>query len=186
MDVELSFYDILAMLNGEKIHLITAANKDKLQHLIHLSRTCDMVVKCLIHYQTKHSSTPNGKIVQGHWCAIMICPDPINTIYFFDSYGEFIDNQLSHIPTPYRKMTKQAKRDIGIILYNAMLHDGFKIVWNEHKLQRKGKHIATCGRYCALFLKSNLPSDTFGQLVKKYSKDAGLTPDEWITSIQTQ
>ncbi len=174
MDRSLTPSEIL-QLSGESFYLFSNARtavKGLYQSLLTSSK---VPTRYLIHYQTKH----DGKTYGGHWCAMVVLGDKYTNgrqIWYYDSYGEFPGHQVSHIPVSYRKSTRQDQNKIGKFLKKA--YDlGYKIIWNNHRHQKYGRDINTCGRWCALFLASRVDPDKFDKLVKKYK----LT-DEKISS----
>lgn len=107
----------------------------------------------------------------GHWTIINKRPHSID---FLDSYGDVIDDQLykvdNSIPGQQQKnLLKLVKNYQGDVFYNDL------------KLQKLHPKIATCGRYCGLYLRYNyLGVDDFCDTLKKVAKNHNLTTDEVV------
>lgn len=141
----LSYGDIVRIAEVSNIHLVTAKDKQRIYFIIRMypnERFCNFV----IHYQTGSE----GGILMGHWVC-MVVDKSEKKITFFDSYGRFPDDSLKSIEREYREITYQNQRDIGEFLAN-MMEEGYKIYYNEHKFQKLGPGINTCGRWVAIFL----------------------------------
>lgn len=121
---------------------------------------------CVILYMTG----PN----YGHWTAL--CKNRYG-INFLDSYGDIIDDQLLKID---KKIQGQDKK----LLLKLLTKCKYKIYYNDIKLQKLNENIATCGRYCALYLKYDYMNiDDFTELIKRKSKQYGLTPDQIVCAL---
>lgn len=118
---------------------------------------------CIILYM----SGPN----YGHWTILTKNDYGIN---FLDSYGDVIDGQLIHVD---QTIPGQNKKHLLKLLTRCK----HKIYYNDLKLQKMSQNIATCGRYCALYLKYDYMNvDDFVKLIKNKSEEYGLTPDEIV------
>lgn len=100
----------------------------------------------------------------GHWCCVV----KDNKRYsFFDSYGEFIDEQKKHI---------KDKKNISNINYiKKLLLDkakkGYTIDYNDFQFQKLSDNIKTCGWWCILrILYKHLINDDFILLIKNIKK----------------
>ena len=142
------------------IHVVGAMNK---KSLVDLLENDEPIVRIMLHYQNDN----NAYSVSGHWCALYI-DKPKKKIYFYDSYGEYPDDQLNHIRPQYRMKTDQVTRDVNILL-NAALREGYKIEYNDHKHQERKKGINTCGRWAGTFLKRGGSIEEFNNFVRKYA-----------------
>lgn len=83
----------------------------------------------------------------GHWTC-MFKMDDGKTIEFFDPYGIFPDNQLEWVPKNFREVSGQMYPQLTALLY----YSPYNLTYNEHKFQKKGAGINTCGRWSALRL----------------------------------
>lgn len=158
---ELTLQDVERIVN-KPIFLITADNKSNLPLL--LENDDSGLKRVVIHYQ----NSDNGLVKGGHWCGMLIDNFHKN-IYFFDPYGGFPDDQLNKIQMWYRKKTHQQGRDIGKFLADA-LTSGYKIFYNEHKLQKMQDGNNTCGRWVASFLKRGQSTDNFYKFISSYNR----------------
>lgn len=83
----------------------------------------------------------------GHWCAIT----RDNDIYtWFDSYGEYPDDELKYIPKFINEMLGQDKKHLSRLLKT--IKEPNQIFYNKTKYQKLGDGINTCGRWCICFL----------------------------------
>lgn len=128
-----------------KCEVITPQNRIKILGLT-VGLGNGNIKKALIFYETGYDL--RNKTRTGHWCC-MASRD--KDVYFFDSIGLFPDDQLEHIPDHLRITTNQSERTIGQIL-RILMKKGFKIHYNDKKLQENVSTVNTCGRYCCLFL----------------------------------
>lgn len=93
----------------------------------------------------------------GHWCVICYDPD-INTVYFFDPYGNKPDEQFEFM---------KKNRRIFPYLSHLLIQTKKKLKYSKYKLQDiKDKNSATCGRWCALFAFcfNLMPLEEFGEI----------------------
>lgn len=125
---------------------------------------------CIILYLTTERS--------GHWTCIC---NRRNSLNFLDSYGEVIDNQLKHVNN---EILGQHKKYLIFLLSKIRK----PIYYNDLKLQKLSQNIATCGRYCALYLKfDTMGVDDFMAMLKKKAEEYGISTDllVCIMSINT-
>jgi hypothetical protein len=102
----------------------------------------------------------------GHWTCIW---KNENKIFFFDSYGNRVDDDQSWITEKERKILYQNMRYLSILLKRAP----YEIDYNQYKLQ--GPHVNTCGKWCCARLQlKHLSTDEFADLFKKHGN---ITPD---------
>ena len=168
-------------LSHKGIILVTSKNKKRLYSALDDAISSNEDKFILLHYQTSNSK----KSINGHWVAMIIKPK-IKQIWYFDSYGFFPDNQLENIPLLYRAKTNQVSRDVGVFLYLAYKKYGFKIRYNDVKLQRSGKNIATCGYYSAYFLRKNCTPEKLVDFLIDYSCKNNISPDRSVIQLCLQ
>jgi len=107
----------------------------------------------------------------GHWCAVFKQDE--NTIEFFDSYGNYLDNQLKWIPKNFRKISDQWYPHLTALFYNSPYKN---LTYNEYPFQHKGNQISTCGRWSSLRLvMRNLPLNIFADVFKHANSDDIVT-----------
>jgi hypothetical protein len=163
---ELSQEEIEKLAN-RRITVITAANKEhELANILNDPR--QITIPYLVHYQT----SDNLWSIQGHW-ACMIINKKQKVVYWFDSYGIFPDDEINYIDPRYRRMTNQNKRYVGQFLYE-LSQMGYQIRYNNIQLQSFNTSIATCGRYCGLFIRSQPLS---------IAQSGGLTPEGFVSYL---
>jgi hypothetical protein len=143
MDICYSNNDILNKLK-HKCRVITYDKVDDYEDID------DLLGKhgaCVILYEQKNNF--------GHWCCVFKNGD---TVYFFDSYGVFPDDQLEEIDLKFRLKSGQAYRTLSAL----MALSPYNIDYNDHQLQSNEENINTCGRWCvARILNKHLTSDEF-------------------------
>lgn len=111
----------------------------------------------------------------GHWC--VICRTP-STVYFFDPYGMFPDDQLQYTPDLFR-MTHGMDRPV---LTQLLIESPMNVRYNQHMLQNPDNpSVATCGRWCALYalLYQYISIDEFADIFQS----SGMDPDDAITLL---
>lgn len=116
----------------------------------------------------------------GHWTMIAKNDDDY---HYLDSYGEPIDNPLSYVPKYVNEELGQNKKYLARLLLKAM-KGGSNVYYNNARLQKLDPDVATCGRYCALYLKySDMNVDDFAKMIKKISKNLKMSNDEVVTYL---
>lgn len=120
----------------------------------------------------------------GHWTTLfrLVNPDGTlsNTVEFFDPYGTFPDCELEWIPKHFREISGQMYPQLTWLLY----HSPYDLTYNEHKFQKHGDGINTCGRWSALRLAfREMPLDKFWNFVKTTSKSNDLSPDDLVSIL---
>lgn len=110
----------------------------------------------------------------GHW--VCLFKRDKNTIEFFDSYGLLPDDELKFIPDHFRMISEQVLPHLTSLLY----HSGYKVIYNEHRLQRKLRDVSTCGRHVACRI--NFKNKTLEDYVKMI-KSTGYDPDTFVTLL---
>lgn len=81
----------------------------------------------------------------GHWTAIFKRKNKKgeDVLEFFDPYSIIPDGELDFIGNGIRKRTNTIFPKLSELLYNSP----YKIEYNDHKFQKFGHHISTCGRW---------------------------------------
>lgn len=104
----------------------------------------------------------------GHWTCISRNRNGIN---FLDSYGDVIDDQLKHVDSSIFGQNKKH-------LVKLMQRANKPIYYNDLQIQRFSSNIATCGRYCALYLKyDHMLIDDFVKTLLSKAKEYSVSPD---------
>jgi hypothetical protein len=100
----------------------------------------------------------------GHWTALIHSKDGY---YYFNSYGEKYDDDLSIIPRCIRRILGQDRKEITRLL------DGGNCQWNAHKFQANKSQC--CGRYvvlaCTMITKMLYTPKDFEQFLLDKSKE---------------
>src|ERR1043166_5728715 len=165
--ISLSNTDVLKLLDG-KANLVLYPDIRKYKNID------DLLGKygaCVILYLTKEN--------YGHWCCIF--KQNKNTIQFFDSYGEMVDNALDYSMDPYFK--KKKGMDLPLLthmLYNC--YNKYEIRFNNFKFQEDKTDVNTCGRFVVVRIWSkNLDEYEFND----FMNSTKYKPDE-LVSLLTQ
>jgi len=125
------------------------------------------------------------KTTYGHWVLLSRYD---NTIEFFSSYGDYIDEPLKWNDLGRNIGLGQAKPYLSILLSNAIRKKSFNVIYNSFDFQNnRNLDIATCGRWVVLrihtILLFKLSLSKFIQMIKRMKKQKGLTYDELISQI---
>lgn len=127
------------------------------------------------------------QVNKGHWVAIYRYKDvktKKDTIEAFDSYGNFIDSELSYIPKIIRQLLGQDENLLTKLLKK--LPKDVPVVYNKKRFQKLKKDVNTCGRW--VILRTIMMKDFFYNLedfidfINKYKKESGLTGDELVST----
>ena len=111
----------------------------------------------------------------GHWTLVFKYDDS-RTVEVFDSYGYFPDDEFKFIPMSVRKQ----KNQMYPYLCKLLLDSGYKIVYNNHKLQEQKENVNTCGRHVvSRLVYRDVPIDEYVNMIR----NSGFTPDEFVTRL---
>lgn len=176
----LSVDEVKRIARRRNICLVGADNKRTLKDIFNRGLDTGRDQYIILHYQTGDDDYSR----YGHWVGMIIKPK-IKMIYYMDSYGIYPDDQLEFIPDEYRNETGQSIRDVGIFLYRAINEFGYRVRYNNVRLQGKGNHIGTCGRYVGMFLYSGGSPEEFASSIKKLVKGK-RTADDVIVELTRQ
>jgi len=110
----------------------------------------------------------------GHWTLVFRLDN--DTVEFFDSYSLKPDDELKFIPEYFRIENNQLLPHLTYLLYTS----GYKVEYNDYKLQKKLRDMNTCGRHVvSRLLFRNLDIDKYAKMIKK----SGLLPDIFVTIL---
>jgi hypothetical protein len=119
-----------------------------------------------------YQSTQND----GHWCVLW---RKGNTIYFFDSYGFDIDEELKYSEFHMRRHKGVETPHLSHLIDVS----GYKVVSSPYKLQKMRDKTNTCGRYAGARIKHrDLTHKEFADLLMT---NKHYPPDFWIV-VMTQ
>lgn len=151
MDYSLSGENINNALNN-KSYTITYKELFEFKNIDDLLKLAKYII---ILYETTEN--------YGHWCALF--KNNKDSIEFFDSYGIMPDDELKFSKKVFRKSHGFDFPHLTSLLIDCP----YNIEYNDHKFQKKGPNVATCGRWCILrCLLSDFDIDKFYLLFKKY------------------
>lgn len=175
----LSLEEVKEIAGRRSVHLVSADNKLSLKKVFNKGLDTGKDQYIIIHYQT--GDDENSRY--GHWVGMIIKPKS-RMIYYMDSYGIYPDDELDYIPHKYRKETGQLNRDVGIFLYKAINDFGYKVRYNDEKLQSSGDNIGTCGRYVGYFLKLKMEPEVFASILRGEVESMRFkSPDDAIIAM---
>lgn len=114
----------------------------------------------------------------GHWCCLWKLDD--DTVSFFNSYGGFPDDSLEYIPEHFARISNQNHPYLSLLLDISP----YKLTYNEHAYQKKGKNIKTCGRHvCVRLLCRHLTDEEYYDYVTHFTIKYGIDADEFVTLL---
>ena len=121
----------------------------------------------------------------GHWVLLSRYD---NTIEFFSSYGDYIDEPLKWTSLKKRIGLGEDRPFLSQLLSNAISSKKFKVIYNSFSFQNKNDlSIATCGRWVVLrihtILLFKLPLDKFIQMIKRMKKEKKISYDILVSQI---
>ncbi len=164
---------------GEPVTLITADNKNQLYESLDSNKMYDLY---LIHYL----SEINKNYESGHWVGLAV-DNYKKKIYFFDPYGEFVDDGLKYLSKKFREYTGQDSRDVGKFMKYMACNYGYQLYYSQFHYQKLKTGINTCGRWTGMFLKHISHGGTensFNKLVKELMEKYKIKDsDVFITLI---
>jgi hypothetical protein len=117
-----------------------------------------------------------------HWVLLMIIRKPNKKPYilFHDSYGIVPNNEFNYIPKSFQKMTKQDRN----VLLHLLIDCPLETHYNQYRLQKISKDIATCGKHCCVRgLFNKIDEDEFNRLIRDECKLTKLSTDEIINAL---
>lgn len=161
MNKALSDTDILNMIGG-KANLFTY---QELQHIKTLDEALGKYKAFVLLYEARDNF--------GHWTCVFKTDD--QTVEVFDPYGVKIDEELKWIPDNFRKVNYLPYAHLSYLLWDS----GYNIIYNDHKLQKHGNSINTCGRWVVCRLNNrNVELNDFAEQFEKYND-----PDEVVVRV---
>ncbi len=161
--ISLSNDDVLNLVNHES-NLVTYP---QIAHFKTLDELMGEYGCCVILFMTKKR--------YGHWTCLFRVDD--NTVEFFDSYGYIPDDEKSFIENNFLKDSNQKRNYLSELL----LQSGYKVIYNEYKLQKKKPGINTCGYHVCVRINNRLiPHKEYIKLIKSSKK---YDPDYLVTGI---
>ena len=141
MDKSLSNFEVMGALNN-KINVMTytqLANYDNIENVLGPNKAVVLL------YLTKWN--------YGHYTCLFLNSN--NKLHYFDSYGDTPDYLLKYIPEYFREESLQKLPHLTYLLWKCK----YQIEYNDYKLQKMGKNITTCGRWCIIRLLNKELSD---------------------------
>jgi len=161
--VALSGEDIYKAL-GKKTKVMTYADLRDYDNIDQLFKKYDNIV---ILYETSKSF--------GHWVALYKARKGVIT--FFDSYGMKPDDELKFIPKNFRKENDTNYPLLTYLLYKS----GYKVEFNQHKLQKDLSDVSTCGRHVIVRLQNKtIPVNEYAKILRSFK---GFSPDDVVTLL---
>lgn len=161
--IPLSDTDVLKLVDGKAKVLLYSdlANYDTIEDALGPNQAIFLL------YETQKD--------YGHWVSVF---KEGNTIEFFDPYGIFVDNELEWIPSNFREVSGQKYPQLSYLL--SKVPEKINLIYNNHKFQKTGKGINSCGRWSALRLAyRDMSLDKFKDLF------LGAGSDDMVTLLTT-
>ena len=115
-----------------------------------------------------YQSTMNS----GHWISLWRNGD---TIYFFDSYGFDVDQELK-----YSDFHMRRHKGVKVPHLSHLIDvSGYKVISSPYKLQKMRDKTNTCGRFSGLAIK--LRHMSFKDFSDLFMSNRHYNPDFWVT-----
>ena len=112
----------------------------------------------------------------GHWCAVT---RNASGVYFFDSYGGAPDSQLRWVPEATRDALGVDGKYLTTILRTATQ----PVYYNKHDYQSEKDGVATCGRWCCLFIKKGMNCEDFYYFIRQQERKYKLNGDMLVSKL---
>jgi len=113
----------------------------------------------------------------GHWCTLFKAPWKPETLYFFDSYGFKMDEEIKYSDEQLR--IHQGKNVPH--LTHLVQKSNYYLIQNKYQYQSKEHHINTCGRWAGI--RAHLLDMSPKQFKTFFTKNKHYTPDFWISIL---
>ena len=165
MNIALSSNDISSSLGGRTIIL----KYYDLGNITSIEQLLSLYGNAIVLYPLK------GNI--GHWTTVFYTkgPNGKKVIEFFDPYGISVDREFKYVKANGPNYMSQ-------LLYRSR----YQIVYNEHKFQKFGDGIDTCGRWVlARLAMKDMSLEEFAKYIFSTSKKYNISTDELVTQITT-
>ena len=162
----ISNFDILKKLKGDT-RLIFYEDLNNIPNIIPLLDKGSLVIL--------YKSKPDF----GHWTALVHTPEGIE---YFDSYGDKPEGAKKNVNRSFLIETNQYQNQLTKLLYDASLTT--PIHFNNHRLQKLSKDIATCGKHVVVrIVNRNLTTDEYNKQLRKFAKKNKLTTDQAVNFL---
>lgn len=83
------------------------------------------------------------------------------TLYYFDSYGKGVDEELKYINPFWRKELRENEKILSRMIKNSE----YQLEYNSRKLQTERSYDDSCGRWCVWFILQFLKGMDIGQFL---------------------
>lgn len=113
----------------------------------------------------------------GHWCALFRAPWKESTLYFFDSYGFQMDEQIKYSDEQLRIHQGQEVPHLTHLIRKS----NYYLQQNDYRFQSKEHDVNTCGRWAAMRVRLMDMNPT--QFKTFFTKNKHYTPDFWISVL---
>ena len=166
MDKPISNFDILRKLSGNT-RILFYDDLNNIPNIIPLMDKGSLVIL--------YKSKPDF----GHWTALVHTPEGIE---YFDSYGDKPEHAKKNADRKFLIESNQYQNQLAKLLYDASLTT--PIHFNNHRLQKSSKNIATCGKHVVIrILNRNLTIDQYNKWLRELAKRNKLTTDEIVNLL---
>jgi len=113
----------------------------------------------------------------GHWCALFKAPWRPETLYFYDSYGFQLDEEIKFADEQLRIHQGQEVPHLTHLIRKS----NYYLEQNDFQYQSKEHHINTCGRWAGMRVRHMDMSPT--QFKTFFTKNKHYTPDFWVSVL---
>jgi len=162
-DIALSDKDVMKLVKGHaKVVLYSDLHKYKT-----LEQLLQPYGACFLLYEWQPGN--------GHWVAII--RHDKDTVEHFDPYGVFLDDELKWVPSDMKNKLNENYPYLTRLFYNSKFKN---LTYNEHKFQKHGDGIKTCGRWSSMrILLKDMSLKDFSKVFK------GKNADDIVTLLTT-
>ena len=113
----------------------------------------------------------------GHWCCLFKAPWKPETLYFYDSYGFQLDEEIKFADEQLRIHQGQEVPHLTHLIRKS----NYYLEQNDFQYQSKEHHINTCGRWAGMRVRHMDMSPT--QFKTFFTKNKHYTPDFWVSVL---
>ena len=163
-DIYLSGEDVLELTD----HRCRIIKYSDLMFISSIDEILDVDGSIIILYQKTSNS--------GHFC-LLTNKYKEGSLYFFDPYGYYIDDELKLSDFQIRNMNGIEVPHLTHLIENS----NYDLIVNKIKYQEFKEHVNTCGRHCVTRLNYiNLSDEEYNNFLKKNSH---YNPDFWVSVL---
>lgn len=165
--------DVLKKLFGTKVPVVTYSdifNENTSKEKNFLRKYLTNIPQRMVVFLYRQSPT------YGHWCCMFEHPIT-GELYLFDSYGKELPDEYitgekgKNGPYKIKSLGQESPFLLECFINSSYDH----VIWNDHKFQKSGENVQTCGKWCVIRLAySLLDIDEFNERIDSVIKEHNL------------